>query len=191
MRAPATTKQCRLKARDRKQVGRLVEHFVEELLAAKMDFASARCDLRLALWDAGYSELGDEEWLNAVLGLNSSLRRSWRDYDWQRLHPVILNSRPAQEFYRAFPRAIHRDWLRRWTDAGGQTCNGKMIALKDDSIWQGLSDFGFPFAPFALGSGMGVRDIKRREAMRLGLIDLNRRVSPKRVPQPKLLLLER
>jgi hypothetical protein len=178
-----------LKARDRKQVGDAVENFVEKLVAGKMDFASARCDLRLALDEVGHSELGDEEWLNAVLELNTSLRQNWRNYD-SGLHPAILDQWPAQEFCRIGPRAVHRDWLRRWTDAGGRACNGKMIALIDDPIWYALSDFGFPFPPFALGSGMGVRAIDRDAAIGLGLIDRDRRVFPKRVPRPKLLLPE-
>ena len=65
-----------------------------------------------------------------------------------------------------------------------------MIALKDDPVWFALSDFGFPFPPFASGSGMSVRDIDRALAMELGLIDLNRQVSPKRIPRPKLILLK-
>jgi hypothetical protein len=177
-----------LKRRQRKEVGTVVEKFVEKLVAGKIDFASARCDLRLALWDAGYSELGDEDWLNAVLELNTSLRLCWRYYE-SRLHPVLLAHWPAQEFLRVGPRAVHRDWLRRWTDADGRLSNGKMIALMDDPIWYALSDFGFPFPPFALGSGMGVRAIDRSAAMKLGLIDLQRRVLPKRVPRPTLLLL--
>jgi hypothetical protein len=132
-------------------VSDLIEGFVERFAAGKVDLASARCDLSFALDKVEFPWDGD--WLNGVLQLNSWLRSSWRDYDWQRVNPVILNAWPAQEFYRAFPRAIHRDWLRRWTEAGGQICNGKMIALKDDPIWHTLSDFGFPFPPFAPGSG--------------------------------------
>jgi hypothetical protein len=168
-------------------VSDLIEGFVERFAAGKVDLASARCDLSFALDKVEFP--WDEDWLNGVLRLNSSLRSSWRNYDWQRLHPVILDSCPAQEFYRAYPRGVHRDWLSRWTKAGGHLYNGKMIALKDDPIWHTLSDFGFPFSPFALRSGMRVRDIKRQEAIDLGLIDLNRRVSPNKVPRPGLILL--
>jgi hypothetical protein len=168
-------------------VSDLIEGFVERFAAGKIDLASARCDLSFALDKVEFPWDGD--WLNSVLRLNSSLRSSWRNYDWQRVNPVILNASPAQEFFRTFARATHRDWLRRWTEAGGQICNGKMIALKDDPIWHALSDFGFPFPPFAPGSGMSVRDIKRKEAMNFGLIDLNRRVSLKEVARPGLILL--
>jgi hypothetical protein len=168
-------------------VSSLIESFVERYAAGKIDLGSARCDLGPALFNLGLRS--DDEWIDTVLNLNSWLRSSWRDYDWQRVNPVILNARPAQEFYRAYPRATHRDWLRRWTDAGGQICNGKMIALKDDPIWYALSDFQLPFPPFAPNSGMDVRDINRGTAMKLGLIDLNRRVSLKEVARPGLILL--
>jgi len=63
-----------------------------------------------------------------------------------------------------------------------------MIALKDDPIWCALSDFSLPFPPLAVGSGMYVRDVDRRTAINLGLIDRDRRVSPKKVPPPTLIL---
>jgi len=45
-----------------------------------------------------------------------------------------------------------------------------MIARKDDTIWQALSAFGLPFPPFDLGSGMGWREISRKEAIELSVI---------------------
>ena len=167
-----------------------VEKFVEKLVAGKTDGASARCDLMLSLREKGFWNLScDEDWLNGVLDLNSSLRSLWRQYcDGLRL--PILDEWPAQEFYRAFPRAVQRDWLLRWTEVGGRVYRGKMIALKDDSIWRALSDFQFPFPPFAPGSGMSVRDIDRDTAMKLGLIDRDHQVSPKKVPRPRLIILE-
>src|SRR5438132_12728500 len=94
---------------ERKQVENIVENFVEKLVAGKIDFASARCDLRCALEKAGYAELGDERWLNGVLGLNTSLRQCWRQYD-AGLHAATLDQWPAQELYRAFLRKKHRNW---------------------------------------------------------------------------------
>ncbi len=163
-----------------------VEKSVEKFVAGKTDRASARCDLMMELRAKGFWDLAcDEDWLNGVLELNSSLRCHWRQYNQGQR---TLNAAPAQELYRAFSRKIPRDWIRRWSDAGGRLYGGKMIALKDDPVWYRLSDFGFPFPPFALGSGMSVRSIDRAFAMKLGLIDLNRQVSPKRLPRPKLIL---
>jgi hypothetical protein len=167
-----------------------VEKFVEKLVTGKTDHASARCDLMLALRHKGLWELScDEDWLNGVLDLNFSLRCGWRSYS-DGLHSAILDQWPAQEFYRAFSRRVHRDWLRRWIDSGGRLYNGKMIALKDDRVWHTLSEFGFPFPPFALASGMSVRDIDRDTAMKVRLIDRDRQVAPNSVPTPKLILLD-
>ena len=167
-------------------VSSLIEGFVERYAAGKIDLGSARCDLGLALFNLGFRS--DEEWINTVLNLNSSLRAEWRNYDSGR-DSAVLDQWPAQEFFRAFPRTVHRDWLSRWTKAGGHLYNGKMIALKDDPIWYALSDFKLPFPPFAPNSGMDVRDVDRGTAMKLGLIDRDRQVSPKKVARPGLILL--
>ena len=62
-----------------------------------------------------------------------------------------------------------------------------MIALKDDHVWVKLSVFDNPFPPFDWGSGMGLEDIGRKEAVKLGLIDdkeLSKRVAKKREEKP-------
>jgi hypothetical protein len=169
------------------EVRDLIEGFVERFTAGKIDLASARCDLSFELDKVEFPWNGD--WLNSVLKLNSFLRSSWHNYDSQRRQSAVLDQWPAQELRRAYPRAVHRDWLSRWTKVGGHLYNGKMIALKDDSIWYALSDFKLPFPPFAPNSGMDVFDMDRRTAMKLGLIDRDREVSLKEVPRPGLILL--
>ena len=80
------------------------------------------------------------------------------------------------------------DWPKRWQKAGGKIFpGGRMIALKDDPVWVKLSVFGNPFPPFDWGSGMGLEDIGRKEAIKLGLIDdkeLSKRVAKKREEKP-------
>lgn len=79
---------------------------------------------------------------------------------------------PAQEFKRVHPRKHGRpDWPERWAKAGGKFYGGRMIALKDDPVWTNLSIFGTPYPPFDWGSGMGVRDIDRKTAIELKLIE--------------------
>lgn len=81
---------------------------------------------------------------------------------------------PAQEFKRVHPRKKERGttyWQNRWKNAGGKFHGGRMIALKDDPVWTKLSIFGTPYPPFDWGSGMGVRDIDRKTAIDLKLID--------------------
>lgn len=174
------------------EVVHLVETAVEALIAAKVDKASARCDLRLALRDRGFVDLSyDDDWLNGVLDLNFTLRCEWRSYDWSLAHPEILVQWPAQELCRGGYRRVHRDWLRRWSDLGGRLYDARMIALKDDPIWLALSDFRFPFPPFALGSGMVTQSVNRQLAQKLRVIDWDCRVSPPQpVPRPKLILLD-
>lgn len=77
---------------------------------------------------------------------------------------------PAQELIRVRDSKERRDWQARWIAAGGTLVNGRMIALKTDPIWIALNRFGVPYPPFDFNSGMGVRDISRREALALGIM---------------------
>jgi hypothetical protein len=85
--------------------------------------------------------------------------------------PDVLAAYPAQEFVRV--KAVKKprqDWPARWSKAGGKTPQGRMVALKNDPVWRKLSRFGTPYPPFDFGSGMGLRDISRADAEKLGLI---------------------
>jgi hypothetical protein len=94
--------------------------------------------------------------------------------------PDALNAFPAQELIRVEPRLHPRlDWKERWLEAGGKLYGGRMIALKTDPVWIALSRFGRPWPPFDYGSGMGLRDISRREAIALGLMKKDERIQPK------------
>lgn len=77
---------------------------------------------------------------------------------------------PAQELVRVRDSLDRRDWQARWIAAGGTLTGGRMIALKTDPVWIKLSRFGTPYPPFDFNSGMGLRDVSRREALQLGLI---------------------
>lgn len=82
-----------------------------------------------------------------------------------------LDMYPAQEFLRVESRRVPRtDWPARWRAAGGKIRGGRMVALKSDSVWTNLSRFGRPYPPFDYGSGMGVEDVDREEAIELGLL---------------------
>ena len=64
--------------------------------------------------------------------------------------------------------------------------DGRMIALKSDAVWCTISDFGYPFPPFAVSSHMRVRSIDRDVAMSIGLIDRDRRADIAHWPRPEL-----
>lgn len=83
----------------------------------------------------------------------------------------LLNSYPAWEFLRIEERRVPRsNWRERWLAAGGKIYGGRMVALKSDAVWVNLSRFGRPYPPFDFGSGMGVEDVDRTEAINLGLL---------------------
>ena len=85
--------------------------------------------------------------------------------------PELLEAFPAWEFTRIEHRRVPRtDWERRFRAAGGKVINGRMVALKSSDVWTNLSRFGRPYPPFDFGSGMGVVDIERSDAIKLGLI---------------------
>ena len=89
------------------------------------------------------------------------------------MKPGAFAAFPGQELIRVRERKEKRDWATRWKNAGGQFYNGRMIALRDDPIWERISVFGNPFPPFDWGSGMGVRAVSRRDSIALGVVTDN------------------
>ena len=108
--------------------------------------------------------------LDVIVKTNVAQARGYMQYI-EGTSPGAFAAFPAQEFTRIrHSRSPRQDWPQRWAKAGGKTYGGKMIALKDDPVWERLSVFGNPFPPFDWGSGMGVLDVDRKTAIRLGLI---------------------
>jgi hypothetical protein len=165
----------------------LIEQYVEQLTSGKIDLASARCNLGLNLRRTGHWELAESDWLDVVLTLNSSLRSCWRQYEGG-LNAAVLDQWPAQELIQVGWGQESIEWPSRWRAAGGQLFGSRMVALKDSPVWRAISDFGYPFPPFAVLSKMGVSDVDRDAAMSLGLIDRNRRVHVSHVPPPEIYL---
>jgi hypothetical protein len=88
---------------------------------------------------------------------------------------------PCWELVRIYPRATERtgnkSWPSRWASLGGQFYGGRMIAPKDDPIWEALGSSGnfddaldTPYPPWAYNSGMGWRQVPREECAALGVI---------------------
>lgn len=108
--------------------------------------------------------------LDVIIKTNVAQARGYMQYA-EGMSPGAFAAFPAQEFTRiAHRRNQRQDWPQRWAKAGGKTYGGRMIALKDDPVWERLSVFGNPFPPFDWGSGMGVMDVDRKTAIQLGLI---------------------
>lgn len=89
--------------------------------------------------------------------------------------PAILDAYPAQRFIRAEQRKVPRPLHQQ---------NRNEVRRKDDmEFWlrmnnQSLGGFGVPFGPWGFNSGMDVEDVRRDEAIRLGLIEKNEQVLP-------------
>lgn len=108
--------------------------------------------------------------LDVIIKTNVAQARGYMQYA-EGMSPGAFAAFPAQEFTRIrHSRKPRQDWPQRWAKAGGKVYGGKMIALKDDPVWERLSVFGNPFPPFDWGSGMGVMDVDRKTAIQLGLV---------------------
>jgi hypothetical protein len=170
------------------------------LLTGQLDQATARLNIKQMLAEMGY--MPDPEQIGTLQDLSSDSRidlkletdvQTAQGYGWdlQGQDPDVLDEWPAQELYRAFgPKdpKNERDWAARWERAGGQFFDGRMIALKNDPIWDRIGSpdlfddaLGNPWPPFAFNSGMDVRDIDRDEAVALGLIDADTQIFPKQI----------
>ncbi|MDR2429380.1 MAG: hypothetical protein LBD14_00485 [Puniceicoccales bacterium] len=161
---------------------------IEDALAMPPDKAFADraafvADMRIAM--------GAEEGDTGALTDIDSARRLGLIYDfqiedaysharWQAGQtPDILDAFPCQELIRVEQRDNPRDWAPRWLAAGGKLSKSRrMIARKDSPVWTALSAFGRPWPPFDYGSGMGVRDVDREEAIAEGVITKDTIVQP-------------
>lgn len=101
-------------------------------------------------------------------------------------NPQTLDAFPAWQLVRMKFSDVPRDWPARWNEARYETgepegatdsVTGRMVALKNHPIWEALGDptlfddgLGNPWPPFAFNSGMNVIDVRRRDAVALGLL---------------------
>lgn len=97
----------------------------------------------------------------------------------------VLRAVPAQELIRGAQRMMPRDWQSRWLEAMRDiktsavlTDAGRMVALKNDPIWAHLSRFDQPWTPLDFNSGMIFRNVRRKDAIRMGLIKKGEEVEP-------------
>lgn len=148
--------------------------------------ASARVQLKEFLDEIGYTPEPDKEGgiedlssdarLDLILDTNVEMAQGYGHFKQGQDEDVLL-AFPAQELIRVSDAKEPRDWPERWVRAGGHLYNGRMIARKDDEVWNKLGDpgifndgLGNPYPPFAFNSGMDVVDIARSEAIALGVM---------------------
>ena len=158
------------------------------------DISKLRIELRDYLRNAGYHPRPGEEntikdlfskaRLDVILKTNVATARGFVRYA-NGMSPGAFAAFPAMKLLRIRQRRRGRDWAARWKAAGDSVGwqdaardFGTAVALKDSPIWQALGDgaggfrdgLGNPYPPFAWGSGMGVVDVARKEAIELGLV---------------------
>ena len=173
---------------------------ISALVSGQSDVATQRLALKQYLAQIGYrpaeGEAGGLKDFSSDARINLQLLTNVQQaqgYGWwkQGQDVDLLDAFPAQEFVRVKSRRVPRtNWHERWDAARAATISegatasgsGRMVALKNHPIWAKLSRFGTPYGPFDFGSGMGVEDVSRREAMALRLIDRDTQISPQDRP---------
>jgi len=119
-------------------------------------------------------DIASESRLNLIFDTQTQQAQAYGYYR-QGQDPAILDAYPAQRFIRAERRKEPRPLHER---------NKNKVKRKDDmDFWltmndQSLGGFGVPFGPWGFNSGMDVEDVRRDEAIRLGLIEKNEQVLP-------------
>src|SRR5439155_17639511 len=90
----------------------------------------------------------DSERIELCVETASRLAVGYRD--WMRgQEPGAPQDFPAWELAKFYPGAEPVTWTEMWRQHEGQFSHGgRVIARKDDAIWQALSAFGLPFPPF-------------------------------------------
>jgi hypothetical protein len=169
---------------------------IKGILDGQLSDSEARTNIRSVLAATGYRPPAGREGglldhtsrtrLDLILTQNVRAARGYGKWAAD-MDPDLLDVWPAQELVRVMARKAPRgDWQTRWEEAGGTLVEGRMAALKTSPVWASLSRFGQPFPPYDYGSGMGVRDVRRDEAERLGLIGPDDTLTPEPVPFPDM-----
>lgn len=164
-----------------------IDDLLNQILRGQLDDATARLRLQEKLAEIGYlpapgefgkiTDIASDQRTNLIIRMNAEMAHGYGTW-MQGQSTAVLDQWPAQELYRAYHRKIPRNWIARWQQAGGRRFDGKMIALKNTAIWTAISRFGTPYPPFDFNSGMAVRDVSRKTAVSLGLIDRDTRIEP-------------
>ncbi|MDR1279280.1 MAG: hypothetical protein LBK99_00465 [Opitutaceae bacterium] len=154
---------------------------VDQFTQGKIGWSEAKKQILLSIRSEGYlpapdqrgglQDLSSDTRISLQVQMNVAQARGYGQWK-QGQDPTLLDAFPAQELIRLGARKHPRDWTHRWIEAGGPRTPAwpRMIARKDDPVWVALSRFGTPYPPYDFGSGMGVVDTPRREAVALGLL---------------------
>lgn len=155
-----------------------------------MNEARARAELRAHLERIGYApapgteggikDLTSEARIRVQLEVPVAFARNY-GHAKQTNDPDVLDAFPGQRLLPSYADEPRPDaeWRQRWRAAGLPGPFGMdYVALKSDLGWARLSDFGYPYPPFAWGSKREVEDVDRETCEAYGLI------APGETPQP-------
>jgi hypothetical protein len=170
------------------------------------DIATVRMEMKQMLGRLGYQpdpekrgtieDLSSDRRVELVIKTNSEMMQGFGSW-LKGQDREILDEWPAQELFRAEGRKQERDWVDRFRLAGEQsgdpigtgwtiTPDRRLVALKNHAVWDSLGDRGLfedglgnPFPPFAFSSGMWVRNVDRKTAQSLGLVDRDTEIQPR------------
>lgn len=113
---------------------------------------------------------------NVALRTNRALMNGWALRE-NGNRPGPMQAQPCWEMVRFQEAKVPRDWIDRFTRAGGTLYQDRLIAPKTSPVWEQLGSadlfddaLGVDHPPFAWGSGMNWKAIGSREAMRLGVM---------------------
>ena len=157
--------------------------------AGKLSMSDARLAMQRALNSTGYKPADGTK--GSIRDLNSFRRQDLilrtnlemaQGYARFAEAQEDLDLYPCFELIRIRQSRQPRDWTSRWQAAGGKLYNGRMIAEVNSPIWTEISRFKQPYPPFDFNSGMGLRDVSRKEAVESGVIDADNFAQPQELP---------
>lgn len=182
-----------------------VQKVLQDFAAGKINMATAKMELQQALRDMGYTPDGGFPGETKVPPANTILQNLASDkritlvvetlvsraqgtaYAQAGMAPSRLYQYPCWELVRVFWKKHPRgstdregdlSWQERWLQCGGKLYEGRMIAKKDDDIWEELGDSGkfsdgmdSDTGPYWFNSGARQAERSRAVCIALGVID--------------------
>lgn len=126
--------------------------------------------------EGGIKDLRSLARFNVALRTNRALMNGWALRE-NGLRPGPMQAQPCWELTRFQEKRVPRDWVDRFTRAGGTVYEGRLIAAKTSPVWEDLGSvelfedaLGVTHPPFAWGSGMNWKGVGSREVLRLGVM---------------------
>lgn len=126
-------------------------------------------------------DLADWDRARLLFDCNVQLRQGYRRWQGHQ-NSASLTGFPARELKQMVFHPLQIDWDERWSFAGGRSA-GRKLALWNDPVWTGISSFGVPYYFSAL-DGMNWLDVRRRDAVALGVITEDEAMEPQHLEAP-------